>query len=144
MTLLEILLVMGLLAMLGGLLSFKAKDLFDMYAFRQDTSRFLSRLELARQYASSYQADVEICFYQKNGHFVCELKSDEPYLRTHKMFYKPFEFKKIKKISFEGMGQAESLLFSGTGWMFPTASLEIRSNTKEEKIVILPIGASFS
>lgn len=146
MTLLEIMLAIGLLAMVGGLLAFKAKDLFETYGFRQDVSKFLSRLELAKKYALSYQSDVEFLFYEKEGQFFCELRSDEPALQAHKMFFKPTSFKSIKSVDFLGKKKEESktLLFSGTGWMFPTSSLEIHSKTKKSTTVVVPIGASFT
>ena len=146
MTLLEIMLAIGLLAMVGGLLVFKAKDLFETYGFRGDVSKFLSRLELAKKYALSYQSDVEFLFYEKQGRFFCELRSDEPALQIHKMFFTPVNFKSIKSVDFIGKEKEgfKTLLFSGTGWMFPTASLEIHSKTKKPITVIVPIGASFN
>lgn len=146
MTLLEIMLAIALLAMVGGLLAFKAKDLFETYAFRQDVSKFLSRLELSKKYALSYQADVEFLFYEKQGKFFCELRSDEPALHSHKMFFNPVNFKSIKSVDFIGKEKEEfkTLLFSGTGWMFPTTSLEIHSKAKKPTTVIVPIGTSFN
>jgi hypothetical protein len=146
MSLLEIMLAIGLLAMIGGLLAFKAKDLFETYGFRQDVSKFLTRIELAKKYALSYQSDVEFLFYEKQGQFFCELRSDEPALQKHKLFFNSIRFKSIKSVTFSGKKKEEfnTLLFSGTGWMFPTTSLEIHSKTKKETVALVPIGACFN
>jgi type II secretory pathway pseudopilin PulG len=141
MTLLEVMLVIGMLAMLGSFLAFKAKDLLDIYGFRQEVSLLKGRCELARQYALSYQADVEVHFSISQGRMRCELRSDEPYLHAHPLFCKPCVLKKIQKITQADTGErAASLLFSGTGWMFPITNLKVYSTDKKSSTAIIPIG----
>lgn len=137
-TLLEIFLAISILAMLGGLLAFKAKDLLDTYGFRQDVSKLEGRLELARSFALSYRADVEVVFSATSEHILCELLSDEPALKNHPIFCKPLACKKIHKIKFLGEKKAfqdkQKLLFSGSGWVFPLSDLEISSHKKVKLI----------
>lgn len=141
MTLLEIMLVIGMLAMLGSFLAFKAKDLLDIYGFRQEVSLLKGRFELARQYALSYQADVEVHLSIDQGRMRCELRSDEPYLHAHPLFYKPCVFKKVQKITkADTEERADSLLFSGTGWMFPVTNLKVHSIGKKHSTAVIPIG----
>ncbi len=137
-TLLEIFIVISILAMLGGLLAFKAKDLLEIYGFRQDVSKLEGRLELARSFALSYRSDVEVVFSSISGHILCELRSDEPALKHHAIFYKPLLCKNIHKIKFLGKKEAcqdkQTLFFSGSGWVFPLSDLEISSHKKKKLI----------
>ncbi|MEI8300043.1 MAG: hypothetical protein WCG10_00325 [Chlamydiota bacterium] len=135
-TLLEIFLAISILAMVGGLLAFKAKDLLETYGFRQDVARLFGRLELARSFSLSYQADVEVIFYSKSGYILCELQSDEPALKHHTMFYKPLACKKIHEVKFSGekesLNDKKTLIFSGSGWVFPLSSLEVSSHRQDK------------
>lgn len=144
MTLLEIMLVISMIAMLGSLLAFQGKDLLETYGFRQEVGLLTRRLALARHYAASYRADVEVVFSTKDHLISCELRSDEPYLRKHPMFSTPVIFKKIKTLSIAGSEDTlDTLLFSGTGWMFPIVNIEVHSAAKKEQHALLPLKERF-
>jgi hypothetical protein len=106
------------------------------YGFRQDISKLSGRLEIAKRLSLSYQADVEVVFSPISDYIVCELRSDEPALKHHIVFCKPLVCKKIHKIRFverkEGCDGVQSLLFSGSGWVFPLSDLEMSSHRKDK------------
>jgi hypothetical protein len=127
---------------LGGLFAVKAKDLFSIYGFRQEVSTLIARLDLAKHYALSYQTDVECLFYEKAGGYDCELRSDEPVLQKHILFFNPVHFKHIKQIRCleKESRENKTLLFSSTGWVFPSSQLEVYPKDKLSKKLVVSIG----
>ena len=123
-TLLELLICLTVLSLIGSLFAVKGKKLFDQYAFKQEVSKVRDILQLAKEYAFCYQSDVEVVFSKNTNHFFIEIRTDEPLLKKESFFIKKYRLAKVSSIDLDG----SSLLFSGSGWVFPKSDLVIKGN----------------
>lgn len=124
-TLLEVVIVIGILAMVGSLLAVKGADLFKVYGFRQDVALLKRRLDFARYCALTYHADIEVVFSKQGEHLELSLLSDEPYLAHHPLISRPLTLRNFRSITDQQGVVIHTFLFSGTGWMFPLVDLDI-------------------
>jgi hypothetical protein len=128
-TLLEMLVCFTILSLVGGLFAVRGKRLFDQYASKQEVAKLFDILQLAKEYAYCYQCDIEVHF-QKNKQYYVEVKTDEPLLKQDALFTKTYTFSKITEIDVEN----SSVLFSGSGWVFPKKEIIIIGN--QQKTVV--------
>lgn len=110
--------------MMGGLLVFKGKDLLDTYLLRGEIAKCVSYLEFAKECALAYQADIELKVIADNNGCKMMFLSDEPALKTHKLFLNPQRYKHIDLLKLNGKKDF-GILFSGNGWVFPLGVIEI-------------------
>jgi len=130
-TLLELLLAMSLLAMIGGLMAFKAKELIDAYGFRYEVAQVLGKLELARALSLGYGADIKVVFQEEKKGGVCRVFSEEPALKKQTLLFQPISCKNIRSLTIKG---SHEVLFSGSGWVFPLGDIEITSLRGKETL----------
>jgi|GEM_PF-1607561 len=143
-TLLEVMIVIGLLAMVGSLLAVKGVDLFRVYGFRQEVALVKSRVDFAKYCALTYEADIEVRFSQQGRHLCLSFSSDEPYLAKHPLLRDSLKFSRIKVITDKQGSCIHSVLFSGTGWMFPLSDLLLCGDkNQKEKLSVLGYETSF-
>jgi hypothetical protein len=131
-TLLELLISLTILSLIGGMFAVKGKSLMDNYAFKQEVGKVRDILQLAREYACCYQADVQVIFSKTYKDVLVEIISDEPLLKAEKFFKKKYKFKKILSID----AGCDSIIFSGSGWVFPKNQVVI-SDCKQKVILEL-------
>lgn len=145
-TLLEIIVCISLLSLIGGLFATKAKDLFSTYHYRTQKTRFVNALMLARHLSIAYSADIEAIISKEKSGYSLFLKTDEPALYHHCMLFQKMNYSHIEKIELLTDQKKEDLhmkvLFSSSGWLFPSGSLKLSS--KEQASETLDLGVTLN
>ena len=131
-TLIEIVLCIALLSLVGGLLTYKGKDLISKSQTNSEISKLKKTLDLTQSLALSYHADIEVKLTLEDGaNLKVQITSDEEAVQEVLKPYKDMNFTHIDSIFFEGEdGQKNSainLLFCSTGWSIPNKSLVVNN-----------------
>ncbi len=78
-TLLEIVLVMAILAIVGGVVGWQIQGLVSSYRFQSDVEELYSTLKKAQALSLTYQTDIELSLFQERGEWKYRLFTHEPF-----------------------------------------------------------------
>ena len=133
-TLIEIIVCISLLSLLGGLFAFKAKDLFATYQYKTEKTRLINALHLARHLSICYGADVSAHLEKHKHGYTLVFKTEEPALLSHEALLKEYFFTKIQKIAFLKEKKSQEILFSSSGWVFPSGLIEVSGYLEKKEV----------
>jgi prepilin-type N-terminal cleavage/methylation domain-containing protein len=137
-TLIEVMIVMAILVLIGGLFGVRGKHLVDYYAFSSSIDKIASRCRLARNLAVNYQTDVAVHVVKRNKEITVTLVSDEPPLKKLPQFISSLHTEGVSAMLFEDKELEEfEVLFSGSGGIFPEGTLTLSSKEKTKEIFFL-------
>ncbi len=111
LTLIEILLCVGLIAMAGSLFGVKGKQLWKRHQFFSSVDRLCEELTLTRHFAQSLRADVDLYLIKEKDGVRLIRQFDEPgMLKMKNAFPSELFFKNIV------ITDDQNLFFYGNGW----------------------------
>jgi len=130
--------VLAILALVGSLFGVRGKDMIEHYSFSSAVDKVASRCKLARCLAENYQTDVQVKIMQTPEGMTVALQSDEPPLQKLPQFTQSLNVKGIKQMRFdvESVGEI-TVLFSGSGGIFPEGVVHLESKKKAKEIPFL-------
>lgn len=79
-TLLEVMIALLVLVLMGSVITFQVKKLIDLHQFEKEIGTFFSSLQEAQVLSITYQTDISLNFFLKNGHPAYRFFTDEPSL----------------------------------------------------------------
>lgn len=82
-TLIELFLTIGLIAMVGGLLLFRAKPMLDRYRFDHGIAKLNRELLYSKHLSEAAHADVDFTIERVKGGLICIRNTDEPLKIPH-------------------------------------------------------------
>lgn len=129
LSLIEILIVLSIIAMLGGFVAINVRGALSEQHFKNDVQKVTEQIRLTRQLMLISSVDTELVFKEGNLHFVCENKI-EP--RIDRMIRKKMPLDHIKSVTFDGHADP-TLLFKSRGSIVPTGTLVLKGGNGEVK-----------
>lgn len=132
-TLIEIVLCIALLSLIGGLLTYKGKDLISKSQANAELSKLKKTLDLMQTLALSYHADIDVSLSLDDKHTLfVQISSDEEVLKDILKPYQNLIFTHIKSLGFidnnENVHDSKIVLkFYSTGWSYPNKTLLINN-----------------
>ncbi len=126
-TLIEIMVCIALLALIGGLLTYKGKSLINRSQEITEISNLKKTIDLAKTLSLSYHTDVELDLIETTSGIHLEMKSDEEAVKKTLELFNHKTFSHLKKLETnqEEPSNQIHLVFSSTGWTFPDQEIKI-------------------
>ena len=78
-TLIEIMIAIAILSVIAVFSAVQIKNLIDVHRFESGTSHLFRQLQEAQTLSSSYQTDIALDIYRKDGQIFYQFSTDEPF-----------------------------------------------------------------
>ena len=117
----------ALLALVGGLLTYKGKALISKSQEITELSDLRKTIDLAKTLSLIYHADVEVDLSETISGVHLEMKSDEEAVKSVLNQFNHKTFSHLRSLETDQQDPAANihLFFSSTGWSFPNEEIKI-------------------